>query len=464
MMNKELLRRLPKVDELLNQEKIKKYLNITMRNIIVDSIRETICNYRNMIIKGRIDAFTNEDIINSVIMTIEEKDEFRLRKVINATGTVIHTNMGRSLLSKGAVERVIDVVENYNNLEYDINKGKRGLRYSHIEEIITKITGAEAAMVVNNNASAVMLVLSTLCYEKEAIVSRGQLVEIGGSFRVPEVMKLSGAKLVEVGTTNRTHLFDYENNISEDTGVLLKVHTSNYKILGFTEEVPLDELVELGKEHNIPVIEDIGSGVLVDFSKYGFAYEPTVQESIKKGVDVVTFSGDKMLGGPQAGIIVGKKKYIDKMKKNQLTRALRIDKMTLAALEGTLKYYLDEEEAIKNIPTLSMILADKDDIMKKAQKLKEMLEKSLRNYDFNISADFSMVGGGSMPTEKVDTYVIRIKSKKIATEKLEYLLRMNKIPIIVRVCNDEIILDLRTIFEKDFNTILDAFQNAESKL
>ncbi|KYH34504.1 L-seryl-tRNA(Sec) selenium transferase [Clostridium tepidiprofundi DSM 19306] len=463
-MNKELLRRLPKVDELLNQEKIKKYLNITMRNIIVDSIRETICNYRNMIIKGRIDAFTNEDIINSVIMTIEEKDEFRLRKVINATGTVIHTNMGRSLLSKGAVERVIDVVENYNNLEYDINKGKRGLRYSHIEEIITKITGAEAAMVVNNNASAVMLVLSTLCYEKEAIVSRGQLVEIGGSFRVPEVMKLSGAKLVEVGTTNRTHLFDYENNISEDTGVLLKVHTSNYKILGFTEEVPLDELVELGKEHNIPVIEDIGSGVLVDFSKYGFAYEPTVQESIKKGVDVVTFSGDKMLGGPQAGIIVGKKKYIDKMKKNQLTRALRIDKMTLAALEGTLKYYLDEEEAIKNIPTLSMILADKDDIMKKAQKLKEMLEKSLRNYDFNISADFSMVGGGSMPTEKVDTYVIRIKSKKIATEKLEYLLRMNKIPIIVRVCNDEIILDLRTIFEKDFNTILDAFQNAESKL
>jgi len=463
-MNKELLRKLPKVDELLNQEKIKKYLNITMRNIIVDSIRETICNYRNMIIKGRINAFTNEDIINSVIMTIEEKDEFKLRKVINATGIVIHTNMGRSLLSKGAVERVIDVVENYNNLEYDINKGKRGLRYSHIEEIITKITGAEAAMVVNNNASAVMLVLSTLCYEKEAIVSRGQLVEIGGSFRVPEVMKLSGAKLVEVGTTNRTHLFDYENNISENTGVLLKVHTSNYKILGFTEEVPLDELVELGKEHNIAVIEDIGSGVLVDFSKYGFAYEPTVQESIKKGVDVVTFSGDKMLGGPQAGIIVGKKKYIDKMKKNQLTRALRIDKMTLAALEGTLKYYLDEEEAIKNIPTLNMILADKDDIMKKAQELKEMLEKSLRDYDFNISSDFSMVGGGSMPTEKVDTYVIRIRSKKITTKKLEYLLRMNKIPIIVRVCNDEIILDLRTIFEKDFNTILDAFHNVESNL
>ena len=227
------------------------------------------------------------------------------------------------MLAKKAVENVVNVAENYNNLEYDLKKGQRGSRYSHVEELIKKVTGAEAAMVVNNNAAAVMLALNTLCKDKEAIVSSGQLVEIGGSFRVPDVMTFSGAKLVEVGTTNRTHLYDYENNINENTGVLLKVHTSNFKILGFTEEVSLEELVELGKEKGIPVIEDIGSGTLVDFSKYGFTYEPTVQESIKKGIDVVTFSGDKMLGGPQAGIIAGKKEYVDKMKKNQLNKSIK---------------------------------------------------------------------------------------------------------------------------------------------
>ena len=273
------------------------------------------------------------------------------------------------------MENVITVAGSYNNLEYDIESGKRGSRYSHIEEIIKKVTGAEAAMVVNNNAAAIMLVLDTLAKEKEVIVSRGELVEIGGSFRIPEVMKFSGARLVEIGTTNRTHLYDYENNITENTGVLLKVHTSNFKILGFTEGVSLEELVELGEKHEIPVVEDIGSGVLIDFTKYGFTYEPTVQESIKKGIDVVTFSGDKMLGGPQAGIIVGKKKYIDKMKKNQLTRALRVDKMTLAALEGTLKYYIDEKEAVDNIPSLNMILMPKEEVKKKCYTSKEKTSK-----------------------------------------------------------------------------------------
>ncbi len=288
---------------------------------------------------------------------------------------MIHTNLGRSLLAKEAIENVIKVSENYSNLEYDLKQGKRGSRYSHVEELIKKVTGAEAAMVVNNNAAAVMLALNTLCEEKEAIVSRGQLVEIGGSFRVPDVMKFSRAHLVEVGTTNRTHLYDYENNINENTGVLLKVHTSNFKIMGFTEEVSSEEMVQLGEKYKLPVMEDIGSGTLVDFSKYGFTYEPTVQSSLEKGVDVVTFSGDKMLGGPQAGIIVGKKKYIDKMKKNQLTRALRIDKMTLAALEGTLKYYIDEKEAIENIPTLNMILSSKEIHKKKSSKIKKKTSK-----------------------------------------------------------------------------------------
>lgn len=463
-MNRELLRKLPKVDELLNEKRIIDTLDGTMRGMVVEAVRETIDKYRNAVLKDQIDDFSIDDVIDSVVELIDKKNQPRLRRVINGTGTVIHTNLGRSNLSKEAIENVISVAEGYNNLEYDIEKGKRGSRYSHIEELLAKITGTEAAMVVNNNAAAVMLVLNTLCKDKEAIVSRGQLVEIGGSFRVPDVMKFSNASLIEVGTTNRTHLYDYENNINENTGVLLKVHTSNFKIMGFTEDVEITELVELGKKYELPVVEDIGSGVLVDFNKYGFTYEPTVQESVKKGIDVVTFSGDKMLGGPQAGIIVGKKKYIDMMKKNQLTRALRIDKMTLAALEGTLKYYLEEQEAIKNIPTLSMILANKEELKKRSQRLKRRLNAKTNIYDFKIDTDYSMVGGGSMPTERIETYVIKVNSEKISTQKLEVGLRMNKVSIVARVYNNELILDLRTLFDKDFDVIIEAFMKIEKSV
>lgn len=271
-------------------------------------------------------------------------------------------------------------------------------------------------------------------------------------------MKFSRAHLVEVGTTNRTHLYDYENNINENTGVLLKVHTSNFKIMGFTEEVSSEEMVQLGGKYKLPVMEDIGSGTLVDFSKYGFTYEPTVQSSLEKGVDVVTFSGDKMLGGPQAGIIVGKKKYIDKMKKNQLTRALRIDKMTLAALEGTLKCYIDEKEAIENIPTLNMILSSKDIHKKRAQRLKRRLQNNVKDFNFKVSEDLSMVGGGSMPGERIPTYVVKVNSDKITAEKIEEKLRLSKNPIIVRVSKDEVILDVRTLFERDFNIIVEEFK------
>ncbi|MFD3157609.1 L-seryl-tRNA(Sec) selenium transferase [Haloimpatiens sp. FM7330] len=459
MMNRDLLRKLPKVDELLQEEIVKKELNNTMRTLVVETLRQTIDTYRNLILKDKISELSKEDMLKTFSEHIKKNNSPKLRKVINATGTVVHTNLGRSLLSKSAVDAVVNVAENYNNLEYDIDKGKRGLRYSHIEDLIKKITGAESAMVVNNNAAAVMLVLNTLCSEKEAIVSRGQLVEIGGSFRVPDVMSFSGAKLVEVGTTNRTHLYDYENNINENTGVLLKVHTSNFKIMGFTEEVSIEDLVELGKKHSIPTYEDIGSGVLVDYSKYGFVYEPTVQESLKRGIDVVTFSGDKMLGGPQAGVIVGKKEYIDKMKKNQLTRALRVDKMTLAALEATLKYYLDEKEAIDNIPTLNMILNSKENIKRKANKLKRRLSNKVKNFEFKIESDYSMVGGGAMPTERLDTYVIKVKSYELSPEEIECKLRMNDTPIVVRIYNNEVIMDLRTLFEKDFDIIVNAFQN-----
>lgn len=460
-MNRELLRSLPKVDELLQEETIKEQLDSSMRVLVLDSLRETIELYRKAILNDEIESLTKEEIINDSIKLLSKKNSPKLRKVINGTGTVVHTNLGRSLLSKGAIEKVISVAENYNNLEYDIEKGKRGSRYSHIEDIVIRITGAEAAMVVNNNAAAVMLVLDTLCREKEAIVSRGQLVEIGGSFRVPEVMKFSGAKLVEVGTTNRTHLYDYEDNISENTGVLLKVHTSNFKIMGFTQEVDIEDLVKLGNEKDIPVVEDIGSGVLIDFSKYGFVYEPTVQESIRKGIDVVTFSGDKMLGGPQAGIIVGKKNYIDRMRKNQLTRALRIDKMTLAALEGTMIHYLEEAEAIKNIPTLNMLLCPKEELKKRAKKLKRKLQNKTDKFTFTIDDDYSMVGGGSMPTEKMETYVIKVKSKSFTAEQIEEALRMNDVAIIARINNNEVILDLRTLFQKDYEIITEAFKNMD---
>ncbi|GAA0122036.1 MAG: L-seryl-tRNA(Sec) selenium transferase [Clostridium argentinense] len=463
MDKKGLLRQLPKIDELLNEDLILKELNNTERIIVVDSLRESIDLYRKGILQDEIHSYEKEEILNYAIKILNEKKKPNLKKVINATGIVIHTNLGRSLLSDGAIKNVIDVSNNYNNLEYDISSGKRGSRYSHIEDIVTKITGAESALVVNNNAAAIMLVLDTLCKNKEAIVSRGQLVEIGGSFRIPEVMKFSGAKLVEVGTTNRTHLYDYENNINENTGILLKVHTSNFKIYGFTEEVDIESLVKLGNDRDIPVVEDIGSGVLIDFSKYGFTHEPTVQESIKRGVDIVTFSGDKMLGGPQAGIIVGKKKYIDLMKKNQLTRALRIDKMTLAALEGTLKYYLDEKSAIENIPSLNMILASKEDMKKKAMKLKKKLSNITKSFEFSIILDASMVGGGSMPTEKIETYVIKAKSKVFSANEMEEKLRNGDIPIITRIFDDELILDVRTIFEKDFDTIVKAFLTMESK-
>jgi len=457
-MGKELLRKLPKVDILLQHSKVEEAFENNSRVLVIEAVREALEDTRKNILEGNIQEFTIEDIVKTFSDILAKKNKPKLRKVINAAGIVIHTNLGRSLLCNKAVNQVEDIIKNYNNLEYDIDKGARGSRYSHIEDIIKEITGAEAALVVNNNAAAVMLVLNTLCEEKEAIVSRGQLVEIGGSFRVPEVMKFSKAKLVEVGTTNRTHLYDYENNITENTGVLLKVHTSNFKILGFTEEVSAEELTKLGEKYDVPVVEDIGSGVLINLQSYGLSYEPTVQESVKKGIDVITFSGDKMLGGPQAGIIIGKKKYIDKIKKNQLTRALRVGKMTLAALEATLKCYLDEETAIKEIPTLNMMLTPPEEIKKKAQLLKRKLSTAPRHFSFHIEEDYSMVGGGSMPEEKLKTYVVKVKSSKFSAKELEGELRNYETPIISRISNDEIYLDLRTIFKEDFEIILNALK------
>jgi len=461
MTKGKILSTLPSVDELLNHEAILDLMQSIPRKVIVNEIRKSIENCRKKILQldetllstfeVNIDEMTHNIISNSYKFM-----SMNLREVINGTGTVLHTNLGRSLLSSTIKDEIWDVANGYSTLEIDVTTGKRGSRYSHVTEIIKFITGAEDALVVNNNAAAVMLTLSTMAKNKEIVVSRGELVEIGGSFRVPDVMEQSGAKLVDVGTTNKTHLWDYENAIGEDTAAFLKVHTSNYKILGFTESVSVKDLVVLGNKNNIPVIEDIGSGVLIDLQKYGLTHEPTVQESVEAGADIVTFSGDKLLGGPQAGIIVGKKRFIDKMKKNPLTRAFRIDKLTMAALEATLKLYLDEEVAIKTIPTLKMLTESFGSIMERANVLYKMIVAKELDLEVNINKDYSEVGGGSLPLEKLPTCTITLKSKSISVSQLENRLRKYRMPIFTRVQDDRVIIDLRTIKEEQYEIIVQA--------
>lgn len=460
-MKNSLFRKIPKVDEILLDNRVVEILEEVPRALVVDCIREELEKMRNQV-KALTDETAKdfdvsyEPIVESIMGLINKKYDFKLKRVINGTGVVLHTNLGRSLISEEIRNHVMDVACNYSNLEFDIENGKRGSRYSHVEELLCMLTGAEAAMVVNNNAAAVMLVLSTMTSGKEVVVSRGQMVEIGGSFRIPEVMKWSGADLVEIGTTNKTHLEDYEDAITENTGALLKVHTSNYRILGFTSEVDLKDLSDLGKKHDIPVIEDIGSGSLIDYSKFGLTKEPTVKESIVAGADVVTFSGDKMLGGPQAGIIVGKAKYIEMMKKNHLTRALRVDKMTFAALEGTLMCYLDEAKAIKQIPTVRMLSMSYDEINLKADALYKELDGKLKDASIEIIDGESEVGGGSMPLEKMKSRLISIKHNKKSTNQFVSDLREVEVPLIGRINEDKLLLDLRTIDEKEYKYVINA--------
>ena len=456
-MNKNMLyRSIPKVDVLLENQDIVTLIENHHRDVVVDVIREEIDKLRNFI-KENDDINLIEEKINNLIENIKISTEkvysYNIKKVINGTGTILHTNLGRAIISKKHADYLSEVVTSYSNLEYNLEEGRRGERYSHFEKLICKITGAEAAMAVNNNAAAVMLVLSSMAAEREVIVSRGELVEVGGKFRIPDVMKSSNAHLVEIGTTNKTHLEDYEDAISENTGAFLKVHTSNFKILGFTESVSIEELCKLGREKDIPVIEDIGSGVLIDLSEYGLEYEPTVQDSIKAGVDVVSFSGDKLLGGPQAGIIVGKKKYIDKMKKNPLTRAFRIDKFTATILEMIFHEYLNEEDAIKNIPVLSLITKDLKEIEKNANALFNKIENLENVADINVEDTFSQIGGGSLPAERIKSKSVTIMPKNISTQSLEAKLRAGKNPVVGRISEEKLILDMRTVLEDEIDIL-----------
>ena len=447
-MKKELFKKLPKVDDVIKIPEMKELAKNIDYFSFTEGIREGIAHYRQGIVEGNITQFQLEDIIGDIVKILERKGRMNLKNVINATGTVVHTNLGRSLISEKAAKNVVDVITSYNNLEYNLEKGGRGSRYDHIEELICRVTGAEAAVLTNNNAAAVMLALNEFARDGEAVVSRGELVEIGGSFRVPDIMEMSGTRLVEVGTTNRTHPKDYKEAITEDTSMLLKIHTSNYKIIGFTKEVTNEELAEIGRESGVLTMEDLGSGVLVDFSKYGVKKEPTVQESIASGIDIVTFSGDKLLGGPQAGIIVGKKKYIDRLKKNQLLRALRVSKMTLAALEPTLRYYLDEREAVAEIPTLKMILEDADRVRERAVKLCELLkEKGVEGVLMDTEAT---IGGGSMPGETVKSYGVSVEGNPV---DLEREFRLGTPHIVGMIRNDRFILDTKAIMDSELDIV-----------
>ncbi|MDP2268760.1 MAG: L-seryl-tRNA(Sec) selenium transferase [Deltaproteobacteria bacterium] len=453
------LKSLPKIDELMLLLDKQGLFNQAPRDVVRSFCRQTVADLRRKILAAAVreDCLPPDkeaalaaaaQIVKSEILAL---GRYRLRRVVNATGIIIHTNLGRAPLCPEALTRLIEVGENYSNLEFDLEKGQRGLRYDHVQRLLCVLTGAEDALVVNNNAAAVLLALNTLADGREAIVSRGELIEIGGEFRIPEVMEKSGARLREVGTTNRTRRADYEQAISAATGVILKVHTSNFRMMGFTEEAGLEELVALGKKHSVPVLVDLGSGCFIELGDYGQEREPTVQEVQAKDVDLVTFSGDKLLGGPQAGIILGKASVLQKIKMNPLNRALRIDKLTLAALEGTLMQYLTPAAAVKNIRVLKALTEPQAAVTRRARKLLTMMKKtSPAGWSLSLKKGCSLAGGGALPTREIPTTLIALQSGQISAGRLEAELRKLAIPILVRIAADEVLLDLRTIEEAEF--------------
>lgn len=463
MDKQDLLRKLPSVDEVLGWPEMISFLSSFPRELVADGIRAALDSVRQEIlqaleeeVEGKAELIS--DIKNLIVRSVRKYSGYHLKTVINATGVVLHTNLGRSPLAPEALKRVLEVSKGYSNLEYDLEEGKRGSRYSHVEFLLKKLCQAEEAFVVNNNASAVLLALNTLARDKEVIVSRGEMIEIGGSFRIPEIMKISGARLVEVGTTNKTHLKDYEDAITEDTALILKVHPSNYRVVGFTREVTLEELSELGSRSNIPVMYDAGSGALIDFSEKGFPGEPTISAALKSGIDFVTFSGDKLLGGPQAGIIVGAESYVERMKKNHLNRALRIDKLTLAALEATLRLYL-EGDPWELIPALKLLSESEEKVKKRSLAFLRRLRKEFgEKVDVRAVATEARSGGGALPEVKIPSSGVSVTFKNLGPQEIEKALRHSEPPVIVLVQDDRVLFDLRTVFPGEETGIISALK------
>lgn len=449
---KRLLSQLPKVDRILQEERLK----VWKESLHSDYIKETVQDVIDQIRQGLLDGSLQDErlvrydqILKQIDHALSQRVQASLKSVINATGTVLHTNLGRAPLSQSVIDAITDLGPSYSNLEYDLEEGKRGSRYVHLKDVLIQITGAEDALVVNNNAAAVLLMLSALTEKQEVVISRGELVEIGGAFRIPDVITRGGAILHEVGATNKTHLRDYQKAINSQTAALLRVHTSNYQLVGFTDKVSDAELVALAHEQGILALNDLGSGLFMDMQAFGLPYEPTVQEAIQAGYDVVTFSGDKLLGGPQAGIIVGKKELLNKMRSHPLTRALRTDKLTLAALEVTMRQYLNPEKALASIPVLQMISQTKEDLQQKAQAMVEAIEALGKGWAAKQVAGLSQIGGGSYPGTTLDTALVEIRHETYPAARIESYLRRLERPVIARIQQDHVQFDVRTLSQSE---------------
>jgi L-seryl-tRNA(Ser) seleniumtransferase len=468
---KNQLRQIPPIHELQRTVEFNRFIssqNLSFE-IAADLVKESVAHIRTHIQQEIWDGpLPESDLFIHAVITLatylkKEKLSLSLHRVINASGTILHTNLGRARLGQETIEHMCKVTSSYNNLEYEVQNGKRGSRHAHAEKFIRELTGAEAAMVVNNNAAAVFLILTSLAKNKEVIVSRGELVEIGGSFRISSIMEESGAKLVEVGTTNKTHLQDYQRCIDEETAMIMKVHQSNFVMKGFTSSVDTEVLAELTNEYDQVIFyEDLGSGSLFDFSNQGIGNEPVVRKVIEQGADLVSFSGDKLLGGPQAGIIAGRKEIVDSLKKHQLARVLRVDKMTLAALEMTLLHYLKKEE--HKIPAIYDITRSKDDILQQSLSLMAQLKQKNSSFQLEIVEGKSRVGGGTMPEVELDTYLISIFHHRLTNHELHERLRLSEPSIITRIQQERLLIDLRTVSIGEHEEILEVLDTIHEEL
>jgi L-seryl-tRNA(Ser) seleniumtransferase len=458
------LKLIPKVDKVLEWSAVRDLLGQHPRPLLLKALRSVLDRLRADALAGALEqqVFGEEAISAALSRELELLGAPSLKRVINGSGIVIHTNLGRSILPETARQALNNIAFSYSNLEFDLAKGERGSRYSHVESLICELTGAEAAIVVNNNAAAVLLALSALASGREAVVSRGELVEIGGSFRIPDVMRLSGVTLTEVGTTNRTHAKDYRGAMRPETALFLKVHCSNFAVLGFTAEVTAQELVALGAEAGVPVLADMGSGNLIDLTGKLPCEEPTVQDFVRAGVDVITFSGDKLLGGPQAGIIVGKKSHIESMKKHPLLRALRMDKLTLASLEATLALYRDEQVALREVPTLRMLTACYPELADRARRLVRQLRRRVpHSIGFALTEGFSQAGGGTLPLLNLPTLLIEVRAQGLTPNDIESALRGYRVPVIGRISKGAFLLDPRTLLDEDLADLAGALASLE---
>ncbi len=458
------LQQLPKIDELMLLLEGQGVADRVPKPLLKELCRAVVEKRRQGIIAGRggkeEPAPSLTGLAEEITGQIDRLHTRRLRRVVNATGVILHTNLGRAPLSPAARECLLEVGCGYSNLEFDLERGTRGLRYDHVQELLRLLTGAEDALVVNNNAAAVLLALNSLAQGGEAVVSRGELIEIGGEFRIPEVMEKGGVRLREVGTTNRTRLRDYREAVNPETRLLMKIHTSNFKIVGFTEEVPLRDLVALGRECGLPVLNDLGSGCLFDLDRYGRQREPTVEDVVTAGTDVVTFSGDKLLGGPQAGIILGKRALLERIKKNPLNRALRIDKLTLAALEGTLIAYLNPRQARSDLRVLKALTETRNEVRVRGKKLLRKLRTAgMTGVDFSLREGTAAAGGGSLPGQEIPTFLVSLAPRSLSSSRLEERLRGLEVPIIARIDGEEVLLDMRTVAEEEFVFIVNGLRS-----